>query len=209
MEEDILTIGFARRAAAYKRADLVFFDTPRLADIAKNRGGLQIVFSGKAHPKDQPGKELINRIVSTAREVGDHLKIVYLENYNMDLAKMLITGVDLWLNTPRKPREASGTSGMKAAVNGIPSLSILDGWWIEGCIEGMTGWAIDSIEDTESDDEKDANALYDKLDEVIMPLFYNQPGQWIDIMRYTIGINASFFNTHRMVQQYVLNAYSY
>ena len=209
MEENVLTLGFARRATAYKRADLVFFDTRRLVDIAKNGGGLQIVFSGKAHPKDHHGKELIKKIISTSREVRDHLKIVYLENYNMDLAKILITGVDLWLNTPRKPREASGTSGMKAAVNGIPSFSILDGWWREGCIEGMTGWAIDSAGEAESDDEKDAHALYDKLEKVIMPLFYNQPGNWIDIMRYTIGINASFFNTHRMVQQYVLNAYSY
>jgi len=202
-----LTIGFARRATAYKRADLVFFDANRLLHIAKNAGRIQLVFSGKAHPKDQPGKELIKKIFAAARELKEHVKIVYLEHYDIELAKMLICGVDLWLNTPRKPREASGTSGMKAALNGVPSLSILDGWWIEGCIEGLTGWSIDSILEVESIDEKDAHSLYDKLEQVIIPTFYQNRDRWIDIMRHAIAINASFFNTHRMVQQYVLNAY--
>lgn len=209
MDPNVLTIGFARRATAYKRADLVLWDVNRLRAISQNVGRLQLIFSGKAHPKDWPGKELIKKIVSVSGEVKDGIKIVYLENYDMELAKMIISGVDLWLNTPRKPREASGTSGMKAAHNGVPSLSILDGWWIEGCIEGLTGWSIGSAQDIESVDEKDAYSLYEKLEKVIIPTFYTRREQWIDIMRHSIAINASFFNTHRMIQQYVLNAYSY
>ncbi|MFQ5867676.1 MAG: alpha-glucan family phosphorylase [bacterium] len=209
MDYGTLTIGFARRATAYKRADLVFFDTNRLVNISENAGKIQLVFAGKAHPRDWPGKELIKRIVSVSKELKNNIKIVYLENYNMELGKMLVSGVDLWLNTPRKPQEASGTSGMKAAHNGVPSFSILDGWWIEGCIEGLTGWSIGSASDTESAEEGNAQCLYEKLEKVIIPLFYNNRQKWIDIMRHSIAINASFFNTHRMVQQYVLNAYSY
>ncbi|MFC1590766.1 alpha-glucan family phosphorylase, partial [Candidatus Omnitrophota bacterium] len=167
----------------------------------------QLVFSGKAHPRDWPGKEMIKRIVTKSSDLGDKVKVVYLENYDMGLAKMFVSGVDLWLNTPRKPQEASGTSGMKAAHNGIPSLSILDGWWIEGCIEGLTGWPIGSAQDVESNDEENARSLYEKLEHVIAPAYYSDRQHWISIMRQTIAINASFFNTHRMVQQYVLNAY--
>jgi len=209
MDYGTLTIGFARRATAYKRADLVFFDTNRLVNISQNVGKIQLIFAGRAHPRDWPGKELIKRIVSVSKELKDSIKIVYLENYDMELGKMLVSGVDLWLNTPRKPREASGTSGMKAAHNGVPSLSILDGWWIEGCIEGLTGWSIGSASDIESVDERNAHSLYEKLQKVIIPLFYNNRDNWVDIMRHSIAINASFFNTHRMVQQYVLDAYSY
>ena len=209
MDYGTLTIGFARRATAYKRADLVFFDTNRLVNISQNVGKIQLIFAGRAHPKDWPGKELIKRIVSVSKELKDSIKIVYLENYDMELGKMFVSGVDLWLNTPRKPREASGTSGMKAAHNGIPSLSILDGWWIEGCMEGFTGWSIGSASDIESVDERNAHSLYEKLQKVIIPLFYNNRDNWVDIMRHSIAINASFFNTHRMVQQYVLDAYSY
>jgi len=209
MDYDTFTIGFARRATAYKRADLVFFDTNKLVKISQEIGKIQFIFAGKAHPKDWSGKELIKRIFSASSQLKDNIKIVYLENYDMELGKMLISGVDLWLNTPRKPREASGTSGMKAAHNGVPSLSILDGWWIEGCIEGLTGWSIGSALDRESIDDRDAHALYKKLEDVIIPTFYNNRQLWIDIMRHSIAINASFFNTHRMVQQYVLNAYSY
>jgi starch phosphorylase len=119
----------------------------------------------------------------------------------------MVSGVDLWLNTPKKPQEASGTSGMKAAHNGIPSLSILDGWWIEGCIEGFTGWSIGSAPDIESSDQEEAASLYDKLQNIVIPVYYKNRGKWINIMRHCIAINASFFNTHRMVLQYVLNAY--
>ncbi|MFH1867472.1 MAG: alpha-glucan family phosphorylase [Candidatus Omnitrophota bacterium] len=207
MDYNTFTIGFARRATAYKRADLLFFDNSRLINIANNLGKIQIIFSGKAHPKDEPGKDLIKRIFSISNQLRDQIKIAYLENYDIELAKMLVSGVDVWLNTPRKPKEASGTSGMKAAHNGIPSLSILDGWWIEGCIEGVTGWAIGSAQDTETPDADSANFLYDKLEKMIIPLFYNDRQAWIDIMRSAIAINGSFFNTHRMVQQYVIKAY--
>ncbi|MDD5497232.1 MAG: alpha-glucan family phosphorylase [Atribacterota bacterium] len=209
----ILTIGFARRATAYKRADLIFYDLNRLIDIASRVGKMQLVFAGKAHPKDQLGKELIQKIINTSRQLPapatENIKIVYLENYDMDLGKRLTSGVDLWLNTPRKPKEASGTSGMKAAHNGVPSLSVLDGWWVEGCIEGITGWSIGSAANVESIDEEEADSLYKKLELNIIPIYYHKKSQWINIMRHCIAINASFFNTHRMVLQYVSNAYLY
>lgn len=209
MDPDALTVGFARRAAAYKRADLIFHDENRLRDIVKGGAKLQLVFAGKAHPKDWAGKELIKRIVAASAHLKEQIKIVYLANYDIALAKLFVSGVDVWLNNPRKPQEASGTSGMKAAHNGVPSLSILDGWWIEGCIEDVTGWSIDSSTQQGTNDEKDAASLYDKLQRVIIPTFYNNRPGWIDVMRHAIAINASFFNTHRMVQQYVLNAYTY
>jgi starch phosphorylase len=209
MDYETFTIGFARRSATYKRADLVFSDIDRLKKIVEKAGKMQFIFSGKAHPQDWPGKELIRKIITASKQLKDQVKVVYLEDYNMELAKMLICGVDLWLNTPRKPQEASGTSGMKAAHNGVPSLSILDGWWIEGCIEGITGWAIGSAQEAESNDQQDANSLYDKLEFDIVRTFYTDKENWINIMRHTIAINASFFNTHRMVQQYVLNSYLY
>ena len=209
--KDVLTIGFARRATAYKRADLIFYDLNRLIDIASIKGQIQLVFAGKAHPKDTPGKELIQRIIDASRNLSlkKSIKIVYLENYNMDLGKILTCGVDLWLNTPRKPQEASGTSGMKAAHNGVPSFSILDGWWVEGCIEGITGWSIGSAANLESIEEEEADSLYQKLETEIMPAYYDKRSLWINIMRHCIAINASFFNTHRMVLQYVSNAYLY
>ena len=140
----VLTLGFARRAATYKRATLLFTDPERLAEIAAKAGGLQILYAGKAHPQDDPGKALIQQVVEDAAKLSsDRLRIVYLENYDWSLGALLTAGVDVWVNTPRRPYEASGTSGMKAALNGVPSLSILDGWWIEGCIEGFTGWAIE------------------------------------------------------------------
>jgi len=209
MDYETFTIGFARRSATYKRADLIFSDIDRLKKIAEKTGKIQFIFSGKAHPQDWPGKELIKKIINASGQLKDRIKIVYLEDYDMELAKMLICGADLWLNTPRKPQEASGTSGMKAAHNGVPSLSILDGWWIEGCIEGVTGWAIGSPGEIESNDQQDANSLYDKLEFTILRTFYINRENWINIMRHAIAINASFFNTHRMVQQYVLNSYLY
>ena len=207
MDYDFFTIGVARRATEYKRMDLIFSDVERLRGVSRQAGKVQLVLAGKAHPLDSPGKELIKRIFSVAKSLKGELKVVYLHNYDVALARMLVSGADLWLNTPRKPHEASGTSGMKAAHNGVPSLSVLDGWWIEGCIEGLTGWSIGSPHDKESDDRKDAASLYDKLEKTIIPLFYGQRAKWVEIMRYCIAINGSFFNTHRMVQQYVLNAY--
>ncbi len=209
MDYETFTMGFARRSATYKRSDLVFSDIDRLKKITEKAGKMQFIFAGKAHPQDWPGKELIKKIITASEQLKDQIKVVYLEDYNMELAKTLICGVDLWLNTPRKPQEASGTSGMKAAHNGVPSLSILDGWWIEGCIEGVTGWAIGSPQDVESNDQQDASSLYDKLECTILRRFYINRDNWIHIMRHAIAINASFFNTHRMVQQYVLNSYLY
>ncbi len=205
-----LTIGFARRATAYKRADLVFSDPARLARLAGPHRPLQFVFAGKAHPRDVGGKELIQKIFAASRRLDPHVPIVYLEDYGMDLAKLLVSGVDLWLNTPQPPLEASGTSGMKAAHNGVPSLSTLDGWWPEGCVEGLTGWSIGTGEPGLPAAEaaaRDAEALYGKLEREIIPRFYEDRGGWMDVMRHVIALNASYFNTHRMVQQYVTNAY--
>ena len=200
----VLTLGFARRAATYKRANLLFTDPERLLKIATAAGGLQILYAGKAHPQDGPGKELIQRVVEeAARFSGDVLRIVYLENYAWDLGALLTAGVDVWINTPKRPYEASGTSGMKAALNGVPSLSILDGWWIEGCIEGFTGWA---IEDGATDAEE-AESLYAKLESAVVPLYLQAPEKWARLMRNTLAFNGSYFNTNRMVKQYTRNAY--
>jgi starch phosphorylase len=204
MKPEVFTLGFARRAATYKRADLLFTDPERLVKIAEKFGGLQVVYAGKAHPADEPGKAKIRRVIELARDLRETpLQVVYLENYEWKLGAILTGGVDLWLNTPRRPYEASGTSGMKAALNGVPSLSILDGWWIEGWIEGVTGWAIE-----DNDDEAvEAKSLYDHLEKLILPLYTKDTGQWRRIMRSTIALNGSFFNTQRMLEQYVLNAY--
>lgn len=205
---DIFTIGFARRATLYKRTDLVLSDANRLTHIANTSGRIQFIFAGKAHPQDQPGKEMIKRIFSGIEQLKGQIKICYLENYDIGLGKLLTSGVDLWLNTPLRPNEASGTSGMKAALNGVPSLSVLDGWWIEGHIEGVTGWSIGpETFDSGYDSKKDADELYRKLETIIVPMFYRNREKWLNIMQHSIAINASFFNTHRMVQQYVLNSY--
>lgn len=209
-DENILTLGFARRAATYKRADLIFQDIERLRSIIAKFKAIQIIYAGKAHPKDTQGKELIKKIYHICEEFSDELKVVYLDNYDMELGKTITSGVDIWLNTPQPPLEASGTSGMKAALNGVPSLSILDGWWIEGCIEGITGWAIDGGEIDNKEDKNgsnDANKLYEKLENVVLPTFYNNRDKFISIMTHSIALNGSFFNTHRMMQQYVTKAY--
>ena len=209
LDRSRFTIGFARRAAEYKRGYLAFTDLERLRAIAAKVGPLQFVFAGKAHPQDNDGKAVIRRIHEAAVALGDALRVVYLENYEIALAQRLIAGVDLWLNTPRPPLEASGTSGMKAALNGVPSLSTLDGWWVEGCIEGQTGWEIES-DPTLFGDEANANdsaSLYDKLERVIVPLFYNDPDGYTRVMRGAIAFNASYFNTQRSVEQYARSAY--
>ena len=209
LDQDAMTIGFARRATGYKRADLVFSDLERLKKIASSAGPLQIVFGGKAHPKDTGGKDLIRRVFEASRKLGEAVKVVYVENYDMTWGERICSGVDLWLNTPEKTREASGTSGMKAALNGVPSLSVLDGWWIEGHIEGITGWAIgDEGEDENEGGDAEAESLYDKLEKVILPMYYEQPEEYAKVMRSAIALNGTFFNTQRMVMQYVFNAYS-
>jgi starch phosphorylase len=210
MDVDAFTIGFGRRAAAYKRADMLFHDPNRLRRIHSNAGPFQVVYAGKAHPQDGGGKELIRRIFQAKDKLKDQIKIVYLPDYDIELCKMMTAGVDLWLNTPEPPMEASGTSGMKAALNGVPSLSVLDGWWIEGWIEGTTGWSIGrpgQVAPEPSDRERDATMLYDKLEYVILPLFYRERDRYIDVMRHCIALNGSFFNTQRMMHQYVVKAY--
>ena len=169
-------------------------------------GPMQIVFGGKAHPHDGGGKDLIRRIHKAAEALKGRVSVVYLENYEMAIAAKMVAGVDLWVNNPMKPLEASGTSGMKAALNGVPSLSVLDGWWIEGHIEGVTGWSI-GTSSAEGDQSKDASDLFLKLERVILPLFYGLPFAYAEVMRSAIALNGSFFNTQRMVEQYVRNAY--
>lgn len=210
MSVDVMTIGFARRSASYKRGDLLFADLERLKSISAKSGRFQVIYAGKAHPRDQSGKDVIRRIYQAKEALKRDVKIAYLENYDIDLGKLITGGVDLWLNTPQPPMEASGTSGMKAALNGIPSLSVLDGWWIEGCIEGLTGWSMgenQALTTSGNEVPEDALSLYDKLERVIIPLFYHDRDRFIDIMAHCIAINGSFFNTQRMIQQYVLNAY--
>jgi starch phosphorylase len=202
--EDVFTIGFARRVATYKRGDLLFTDAERLAHIAESAGSLQILYAGKAHPADEPGKQIIRHVFEEAQRLTSaKLHITYLADYEWRLGALLTGGVDLWLNNPLRPYEASGTSGMKAALNGVPSLSVLDGWWIEGCVEGVTGWAIDDHDRAEDE----AASLYDKLESKILPLYYQDKPGWRKLMQTTIAMNGSFFNTQRMLEQYVSNAY--
>ncbi len=218
LDPGALTLGFARRATPYKRADLLFRDPEALARIAAGTGGLQVVFAGKAHPRDGGGREIIRRIHEHARRLAGRVPVVYLEGHDMDLGRLLTAGVDVWVNTPLPPLEASGTSGMKAAHNGVPSLSVLDGWWVEGCIEGVTGWAIEPEGPEGSGGAgagtpvtdggaAEAAGLYRKLREVVAPTFRDRRGEWIRLMRQCIALNASYFNAHRMAQQYLALAY--
>lgn len=206
---DMLTIGFARRATAYKRPDLLFYNLEKFLKIAE--GKLQIVYAGKAHPKDFAGKEIIKKIINLSKKFKNKVKIVYLQNYNMNVAKKIVSGVDVWLNTPQRPLEASGTSGMKAAHNGVINFSVLDGWWIEGYIEGVTGWSIGSLPKDERLDEdtshSDAEDLYNKLEKDIIPTYYNNRAKWIFMMKNSIGKIAYYFNTHRMMRRYVTEAF--
>lgn len=209
LSPEILTIGFARRATAYKRADLLFRNIERLEKLGA--GKLQIVYAGKAHPKDEPGKKLIQNIFGFKEKLKDKIRIVYLQNYNMELALKLVSGVDVWLNTPLRPLEASGTSGMKATHNGVMNFSVLDGWWIEGHIEGFTGWSIGPLPQELTPgadaDGRDSEDLYHKLEDLIIPTYYNDRHTWIRIMQNAIGKNAYYFNSHRMMRRYVTEAY--
>jgi starch phosphorylase len=208
LDEKVFTLGFARRATAYKRGDLLFTEVERLKQIARDVGPMQLVYAGKAHPRDEAGKAIIRRIFEAGAALADDVRVVYLENYDMELGRMLCSGVDVWLNTPLRPQEASGTSGMKAALNGVPSLSVRDGWWIEGHVEGVTGWSIGDETTAENDSLAEAASLYAKLERLILPLFYREPDKFAYVMRSAIALNGSFFNTQRMVEQYVRNAYA-
>jgi len=210
MDLSALTIGFARRATAYKRVGLIFSDTQRIREINK-KGNLQLILAGKAHPRDESGKEEIKEIYRIKAQLKDEIKIVYLENYNMDMAARITSGVDVWLNTPLPPLEASGTSGMKAAHNGVVNFSVLDGWWIEGCIEGVTGWSIgpppdEPIEEAERR-SRELQDLYNKLEYLVVPTFYKMRDAWVDMMENSIGKVAYYFNSHRMMRRYVTEAY--
>jgi len=206
-DPSVLTIGFARRSTPYKRADLIFSDLGRLREITRHSGPLQIIFAGKAHPRDEWGKALIQKIFAAAAGLRDTIRVAYVENYDMTLGAHFTSGVDLWLNNPMRPLEASGTSGMKAALNGVPSLSVLDGWWVEGHIEGVTGWSIGGGHSLPVDPARDAGDLYLKLERTILPMFYGQPYQFAEVMRNSIALNGSYFNTQRMVTQYARDAY--
>jgi len=206
-DKHAMILGFARRATAYKRANFIFSDVNRLRRIVNHTGPLQLVFGGKAHPRDVTGKEIIRSIYKVADELKDVIRIAYLENYNMEIARYIISGVDLWLNTPQKPQEASGTSGMKAALNGVPSFSVLDGWWVEGHVEGVTGWSIGESWEPESNPAQEISSFYNKLEYAIMPLFYGRPSAYAWIMRNAIALNGSYYNAQRMLFQYVKNAY--
>ena len=212
----VLTVGFARRFATYKRATLWMRDIERIRQIllSNKHRKLQFVIAGKAHPKDIPGKELIRDINHFIREQGLEKQIVFVPNYDIHIARLMVAGCDIWLNTPRRPREASGTSGMKAAMNGLPNLSVLDGWWDEANYV-RTGWAIghgEIYDDPNYQDEIEANALYDLLEKEVVPLFYdrdvdNLPRHWIAKMKDAIRMNCPFFNTARMVREYAQRAY--
>lgn len=209
------TIGYARRFTEYKRPEVILQDIERLKAITEKVGDIQIIFAGKAHVYDYSGKEIIKKIIQLAKKINSEnckLKIVFIPNYDMLVARRMVSGCDIWLNTPQRPLEASGTSGMKAALNGVPQVSTLDGWWIEGCIENLTGWGLgphpqDPEFKLDSDMTDEARDLYDKLENTIIPTFYGNKDKWADIMRHCIAINASFFNSYRMAQQYIANAY--
>ncbi len=197
-------LGFARRMTAYKRPDLLFGDLGRLRAIAR-QWPFQIVLAGKAHPNDESGKRLIERLHELARELAGTVPVAFLPNYAFDLARVLVAGVDVWTNTPQRPLEASGTSGMKAAFNGVPSLSVPDGWWLEGCVEGVTGWAIGGASD--GDNASDVKSLHDQLEQKVLPLYYEDRSGWIALMKGAISRNASYFNSHRMMRRYATEAY--
>ncbi len=205
LDLDAYTVGFARRATGYKRAGLFMSQPERLKQIAETAGPIQIIYGGKAHPKDDEGKRNIEQIYASADALKESVKVVYLPNYRWRWGGLITSGVDLWLNTPIETREASGTSGMKAALNGVPSLSTLDGWWIEGHLEGITGW---SIVDNGQGEAGEVASMYDKLENTILPLYYKDPDGYAKVMRSSIALNGSFFNTQRMLMQYIFNAYT-
>jgi starch phosphorylase len=210
LDYDVFTVGFARRATPYKRANLFFSDLDRLTTIGR-RNGIQIIYAGKSHINNIGGKKIIEELFHNFSTMQDVITSVYLKNYNLDLAMQMVSGVDVWLNTPIPPFEASGTSGMKAAFNGVLNFSILDGWWIEGWVEDVTGWAIgphpEEVCSATDRRKMEIDDLYNKLDYVILPQFYRRKNQWIAMMKQSIGKIAPYFNSHRMLEQYLVKAY--
>jgi starch phosphorylase len=215
LDPDALTIVFARRMTDYKRPGLVFADTERLKKIARSIGPVQFVFAGKAHPHDGRGQEIIRTIHRAANELKGSVPVAFYPDYDIAIARHLVSGADVWLNNPRPPLEASGTSGMKAALNGVPSLSTLDGWWLEGWVEGVTGWAIGTEQEAPEKgpllDEYDlshAEAIYNAIEKSILPLYRRDRPEWIRVMKNAIALNGSYFTTQRMVSEYALRAYT-
>jgi starch phosphorylase len=196
-------LAFARRITGYKRPHLLLDDPDRLAEIARQHP-FQVVFAGKAHPRDEGGKELVARLHNEIQHLRTAIPMAFLAGYDITLARKLVSGADIWLNTPQPPLEASGTSGMKAALNGVPSLSVLDGWWVEGCIEGVTGWAIGAEGDAP---ETHGKALLDKLEGTVLPLFHRDPGGWARVMKGAISKVGAVFTSHRMMRRYAAEAY--
>jgi starch phosphorylase len=204
LSRNIALLGFARRMTGFKRPELLFTDLNRLRTIHR-RHPFQVVLAGKAHPRDAEGKEAIQHLHRHVRALDPEIKIAFLPDYDLEVANRLVAGVDVWLNTPLPPLEASGTSGMKAAVNGVLNLSVLDGWWVEACIDGVTGWAIGT--DMPNTGMQHANQLYDKLEHTVLPLYYGDRVRWISMMKETISKVAAYFNSHRMMRRYATEAY--
>ena len=207
------TIGFGRRFATYKRANLMFRDIERLRRLLVDPWRpIQIIFAGKAHPADNPGKEILQSVYQFTRDPEFEGRVAFLEDYDMHLAHLLVQGVDLWLNLPRVPLEASGTSGMKAALNGVPQLSTLDGWWQEG-YDGLSGWAIAPVPENADADAADAEDFYRLLEEQVVPLYYTRNAQgvplgWVEKMRHALRLAGSRFTARRMLQDYVQEYYA-
>jgi starch phosphorylase len=212
LEPSVLTIGFARRFATYKRADLIFHDLERLKNLLNDRWRpIQVIFAGKAHPADDPAKRILQNIVNAARDPELGGRIAFVEDYGELLAQYLVHGVDVWLNNPLPPLEASGTSGMKAALNGVPHLSIMDGWWMEG-FNGKNGWAFGDEVVNGNRDEVDAKAIYEILEKEVIPLYYRVtddgvPREWVSLMKECIKSNAPRFSARRMVKEYIEKFY--
>lgn len=203
LDPHVPVVAFARRMTSYKRPHLLLDDPDRLVAIAQ-RFPVQVVFAGKAHPNDNGGRELITRLHDDVQRLRGKVPIAFLPGYDFALARKLVAGADIWLNTPQPPLEASGTSGMKAALNGVPSLSVLDGWWVEGCIEGVTGWAIGAEGDAP---EAHGAALLDKLEKAVLPLFHDEPQGWARVMKGAIAKAGAVFTSHRMMRRYAAEAY--
>jgi len=212
LDPNALTIGFARRFATYKRANLIFEDLERLRELLTNqRRPVQLIFAGKAHPSDNPGKEILQTVYNFSRDPSLEGRVAFMEDYDLHVAHVLVQGVDLWMNLPRVPMEASGTSGMKAALNGVPHLSTLDGWWPEA-FDGLNGWAIPTAARGADADREDVERLYILLERHVVPLFYdrnedNVPVGWVQKMKHAMRVSGSFFTARRMLQEYVTKYY--
>jgi starch phosphorylase len=209
MDPDVLTLGFARRVTAYKRTDLLLSEPERLASIARKIGPVQIVYAGKAHPHDGIGKSMIERVYASIAALKADVRIAFLPNYNMELGALLTAGTDVWVNLPEPPLEASGTSGMKAALNGVPSLSTPDGWWLEGMIENVTGWTVGAEVPVgeQRDHGADRELMYQKLEGSVVPMYYRDRARFVSMMQHAIALNGSYFTTQRMMRDYALRAY--